>query len=251
MNTPAFWIYRYSNKILTTGDPSPATIFPFGAAPDSLNKTMVLPAGEWLGRPCYTADVDSSLASLSPVPLRRLHGLAGAEAYVSAGRALQLLNWQATHRFCCKCGGKTLRKEDQFAMECLTCELLFYPRISPAVMVLVLRGEDLLLARSPHFTPGVFSALAGFVEPGETLEQCVRREVREEVGIEIQNIRYFRSQHWPFPNSLMIAFTAEYAGGELTPDEVEIEEAHWFPRSGLPTLPEPMTLSRQLIDSVC
>jgi len=108
-----------------------------------------------------------------------------------------------------------------------------------------------LLARSPHFTPGVFSALAGFVEPGETLEQCARREVREEVGIEIRDIRYFRSQPWPFPNSLMVAFTAEYVDGELTPDGVEIEEAYWFSRAALPTLPEPMTLSRQLIDSVC
>jgi len=212
---------------------------------------MALPAGEWLGKPCYTADVDTlPFASLSPVPLRRLHGLAGPEAYVLAGRAVQLLNWQATHRFCGKCGGKTLRKEDQFAMECPACHLLFYPRISPAVMILVLRGDELLLARSPHFTPGVFSALAGFVEPGETLEQCARREVREEVGIEIVNIRYFRSQPWPFPNSLMVAFIADYAGGELAPDGVEIEEAHWFPRSALPTLPEPMTLSRQLIDAV-
>jgi len=253
MDTPAFWIFRYTNKILTNETTSPQTVFPFGTFPDLLPKdSKVLPVGEWQGMPCFTADVDALPShSLHPVPLRRLYGVAGPEAYGLAGRAVQLLNWQATHRFCGKCGGKTLRKEDQFAMECLSCKLLFYPRISPAVMVVVLRGGKLLLARSPHFTPGVFSALAGFVEPGETLEQCVRREVREEVGIEITNIRYFRSQPWPFPNSLMVAFIANYAGGELSPDGIEIEEAHWFVPNALPTLPEPMTLSRQLIDAVC
>jgi len=252
MDSPAFWIFRYTNKILTVDSASLATIFPFGEIPDSLHLAKVLPVGDWQGSPCYTAEVDVlPCASLKPVPLRRLYGVAGPEAYALAGRAVQLLNWQATHRYCGKCGGRTLRKKDQFAMECPACELLFYPRISPAVMILVLRGKEVLLARSPHFTPGVFSALAGFVEPGETLEQCARREVREEVGIEIRNIRYFRSQPWPFPNSLMVAFTAEYVDGELTPDGVEIEEAHWFSPAALPTLPEPMTLSRQLIDSVC
>lgn len=253
MNTPAFWIFRYTNKILTNENASPQTIFPFGPIPDEVSKTSkVLPVGEWQGTPCFTADVDAlPSASLQPVPLRRLYGVAGPEAYGLAGRAVQLLNWQATHRFCGKCGRETQRKEDQFAMECPSCNLLFYPRISPAMMVLVRRGEDVLLARSPHFTPGVFSALAGFVEPGETLEECVRREVREEVGIEITNIRYFRSQPWPFPNSLMVAFIADYVGGELMPDGIEIEEAHWFQRRALPALPDPMTLSRQLIDSVC
>nr|WP_321469341.1 NAD(+) diphosphatase [uncultured Desulfobulbus sp.] len=251
MDTPAYWIFRYANKILTT-DGSKASFFPFGAAPESLDTALALPVGQWQGKPCFTADVeDLPLDSLNAVPLRRLYGVAGAEAYALAGRAVQLLNWQRTHRYCGQCGGATRRRGDQFAMECPSCELFFFPRISPAVMILVLRGKELLLARSPHFTPGVFSALAGFVEPGETLEQCAQREVREEVGIEIANLRYFRSQPWPFPNSLMVAFTAEYAGGALTPDGVEIEEAHWFAQTGLPTLPEPMTLSRQLIDAVC
>jgi NAD+ diphosphatase len=116
-------------------------------------------------------------------------------------------------------------------------------------MVLVERGNDLLLARSPHFKPGVFSALAGFVEPGETLEQCAVREVREEVGIEITNLRYFKSQPWPFPNSLMIAYFADYAGGTITPDPSEIEAADWFSRDALPLLPDPVSIARQLIES--
>lgn len=140
-------------------------------------------------------------------------------------------------------------KTTEFAMECPSCRLTAYPRISPAVMVLVERGNDLLLARSPHFKPGVFSALAGFVEPGETLEQCAVREVREEVGIEITNLRYFKSQPWPFPNSLMIAYFADYAAGTITPDPTEIEAADWFSRDALPLLPDPVSIARQLIEA--
>jgi NAD+ diphosphatase len=106
-----------------------------------------------------------------------------------------------------------------------------------------------LLARSPHFKPGVYSALAGFVEPGETLEQCAVREVHEEVGIEIANLRYFASQPWPFPNSLMIAFFADYVGGTITPEPGEIEDAGWFLPDALPLLPDPVSISRRLIDA--
>lgn len=134
-------------------------------------------------------------------------------------------------------------------MECPACGLLAYPRLAPAVMVLIRRGDELLLARGPHFSPGVFSALAGFVEPGETLEQCAVREVREEVGIEIANLRYFDSQPWPFPHSLMVAFFADYAGGTLDPDPAEIEAAAWFSRAALPLLPDPISIARQLIDA--
>jgi len=114
-------------------------------------------------------------------------------------------------------------------------------------MVLVTRGRELLLARSPRFPPGMYSALAGFVEPGETIEDCIRREVREEVGIEITDIRYFSSQSWAFPHSLMIAYTAEYAGGELRPDESEIAEARWFAWDAVPNLPPSISISRRLI----
>lgn len=118
-------------------------------------------------------------------------------------------------------------------------------------MVLVCKGDQLLLARSPRFKPGVFSALAGFVEPGETLEQCARREVREEVGIDIAHLRYFASQPWPFPNSLMVAFLADYAGGEITPEPAEIEAAGWFSPGALPLLPDRVSISRRLIDAAC
>jgi NAD+ diphosphatase len=124
-----------------------------------------------------------------------------------------------------------------------------YPRLAPAVMMLVRRGRELLLGRSPHFQPGVYSALAGFVDPGETLEDCVAREVMEEVGVTVGKLRYFGSQSWPFPHSLMIAFFADYAGGDIVPQSEEIEDAQWFNVDALPELPMAISISRRLIDA--
>jgi NAD+ diphosphatase len=160
------------------------------------------------------------------------------------------MDWKKNHRFCGHCATPTVMKTSEFGMECPACRLVVYPRISPAVMVLVRRGPDeLLLARSPHFKPGVFSALAGFVEAGETLEECARREVMEEVGVKISRLEYFQSQSWPFPNSLMVAFFADYESGEITPDPSEIEAAAWFNRNDLPRLPDPVSIARRLIEA--
>lgn len=253
MTEAAQWILRSENRLLITvgsGSPSPF-LAGHHLGPDK--PAAALMVGEWQGLPCYAADVTEFpvLPETEPTPLRALFELAGAEAFALAGRAVQLLDWQAQHRFCGRCGTPTERKADEHAMHCPNCGLLVYPRLSPAVMVLVRNGNKLLLARSPRFKPGVFSALAGFVEPGETLEQCAKREVYEEVGIEIANLRYFASQPWPFPNSLMVAFFADYAGGQIRPDPAEIEAADWFSPDALPLLPEPISISRQLIDAAC
>ena len=251
MNHTAYWILRCEHRLLTMLDDSAGSIFPAGSLADFGHPENVLQVGELNGRACYAAEV----AEFPPVSgstassLRAIFQLAGPDVFALAGRAAQLLDWQANHRFCGKCGTPTQHKTGEHAMQCPACRLLVYPRISPAVMVLVRDGEKLLLGRSPHFKPGVFSALAGFVEPGETLEECARREVREEVGIEIANLRYFQSQPWPFPNSLMVAFFADYAGGEITPDPSEIEAAGWFSTDALPILPEPISISRRLIDA--
>jgi len=123
-----------------------------------------------------------------------------------------------------------------------------FPRISPAIIVAVLKGKEILLARAHRFPPRLYSVIAGFVEPGETLEECVRREVKEEVGIEVENICYFGSQSWPFPNSLMVAFTADYANGKITIDETETIDAGWFTAHNLPPIPDKVSISRRLID---
>jgi NAD+ diphosphatase len=140
---------------------------------------------------------------------------------------------------------------DEKAKICHQCGLLSYPRISPAVIVAVVRGDTILLAHNHRFPPGLFSVIAGFVEPAETLTECVRRETKEEVGIEVRNIRYFGSQSWPFPHSLMVAFTADYARGEITVGENEIGEADWFHAKNLPRIPDRSSISRKLIDWFC
>lgn len=254
MNEPAYWILRFENRLLTISTDRAGSIFPIGVASDfGVTDVGTLAVGELFGRPCLTADLDRlpDLPSIELTPLRAIFQLAGDTVFALAGRATQLLDWQLHHRYCGRCGTPTVMRSGELAMQCAGCGLVAYPRISPAVMVLVRAGERLLLARSPHFKPGVFSALAGFVEPGETLEECAAREVREEVGIEITNLRYFQSQPWPFPNSLMVAFFADHAGGTLTPDQTEIEAAEWFAVDGLPLLPDPVSISRRLIDAAC
>jgi NAD+ diphosphatase len=180
--------------------------------------------------------------------LRRLWGRIDEEVWRLAGRAFQLLEWDHNHRFCGRCGAETERRERENSRTCPRCGLQHFPRLSPAVIVLIERGGRMLLARSPHFAPGVYSTIAGFVEPGESLEQAVAREVKEEVGVELEDIRYFGSQPWPFPNSLMIGFTSRAAGDELRIDGVEIEDARWFGPDDLPALPGPLSIARALIE---
>jgi NAD+ diphosphatase len=166
-----------------------------------------------------------------------------------AARAFQVVEWDRTHRWCGACGSPTRDKPGERAKECPACGLVAYPRVSPAMMVLVTRGREVLLARAHRFPPGMYSALAGFVEPGETIEDCIRREVREEVGVEIDEPVYFASQSWAFPHSLMIAYTAEYAGGAITLEDEEIADARWFAPGALPKLPPGVSIARRLIDA--
>ena len=168
--------------------------------------------------------------------------------FPAAARALGIAGWDREHRFCGVCGSPTALKPGERALECTACGHLAYPRISPAVIVAVVRGRQLLLARARRFPTGMYSVLAGFVEPGETLEQCVAREVREETGVEVKNLRYFASQPWPFPHSLMLAFTAEWAGGEIRPDPSEIADAGWYTVDTFPRLPDPLSVARRLIN---
>ena len=166
-----------------------------------------------------------------------------------AARAFQVVDFERSHRYCGRCGARTRDRDGERAKECPSCGLVSYPRVSPAMMALVTRGRELLLARSARFAPGVYSALAGFVEPGETIEDCIRREVREEVGVEVGEPVYFASQSWAFPHSLMIAYTAEYAGGAIRLDDPEIEDARWFALDALPKLPPSVSIARRLIDA--
>jgi NAD+ diphosphatase len=180
--------------------------------------------------------------------LRALFGSLPAPDLFSASLGNQLLEWDRAHAFCGACATPTVRDAKERSRRCPACGLSAYPRISPAMMCLVTRGKEILLARNVNFPQGRYSALAGFLEAGESIEDAVHREVREEVGVSVKNLRYFASQSWPFPNSLMIAFTAEYAGGEVTPNGHEIAEAAWFDANHLPQLPPRLSIARALID---
>jgi NAD+ diphosphatase len=203
------------------------------------------------GTPCRALGVPrdtTAPAGWSFEGVRSLFGSISDRFFSAAARAMEIVDWDRSHRFCGECGSPTARKQGEMAFACTACGALSYPRISPAVIVAVVRDGRILLARARRFPPTMYSVLAGFVEPGETLEECVVREVREETGVEVKNIRYFDSQAWPFPHSLMIAFTAEYASGEIRVDPTEIVDAQWFTVGTFPRLPDPITVARRLID---
>ncbi|HTP61748.1 MAG TPA: NAD(+) diphosphatase, partial [Burkholderiales bacterium] len=209
--------------------------------------------GRLAGTDCWTAeapaDAPPAAAGLAWEGLRTLFSVLEDAHFALAGRAIQLLDWDRNHRHCGRCGTPTEAKSAERARVCPACGLAAYPRISPAVMALVRREGEILLGRSPHFPPGMYSALAGFAEPGETLEQCLAREVEEEVGVKVSRIRYFASQPWPFPNSLMIAFVCDWISGEIRPQAGEIEDAKWFKVLQLPKLPSKISIARRLIDA--
>lgn len=181
--------------------------------------------------------------------LRSLYGVLSEDLYALAGRAVHLLYWDKTHTHCGCCGHLTFVREVERCRECSSCGHLFYPKLAPAIMALVKKEDKILLARSPHFPENMYSVLAGFLDGGETLEQCVAREVWEEVGVRVKNIRYFGSQPWPFSQSLMIGFLCDWESGEINIDPKEIEAAAWFGLDDLPEIPSFVSLARFLIDS--
>lgn len=164
-----------------------------------------------------------------------------------AGRAMQLLSWNKTHQFCGVCSGKTVASTSDWSRNCSSCGQRFYPRLSPCVIMSIRKDNKILLAQRPGSKHSLYTVLAGFIEPGESAEQAVMREVLEEVGIEIKNIRYFSSQPWPFPGQLMLGYIADYSSGELNPDLTEVENTGWFDYQDLPVHPSPNTISGRLI----
>ncbi len=207
--------------------------------------------GELDGQACLSVELDESTEAPDGYELLSLRGVyqrIPEELFSIAGRAVQIVDWDRTHQYCGRCGTRTKDKQRERAKECPQCGLVSYPRISPAMIVLVERDGKLLLARAHRHPPGFYSVLAGFVEPGETLEEAVAREIREEVGIEVTEITYFGSQPWPYPNSLMVAFTCRYLSGEIEIEEEELEDAGWYLPDNLPPVPPKISIARHLID---
>lgn len=249
---PAYWFAFRQNELLVSATNASLAV-PFIEGVDQLNIPII--RRQFLGflneRPCFSAELDDHAEPPEGMAFQGLRALfrhLDEDVFGMAGRAIQIVHWDRTHRFCGQCGTPLENSKEKYSKECPQCGLASFPRISPAVIMLVSRGDKLLLARSPRFRENMYSVLAGFVEPGETLEETVEREVFEESGIRVKNIRYFGSQPWPFPHSLMIGFTAEYASGEIAIDGEEIIDAGWYSVDNLPQIPDKISIARKLID---
>ena len=220
-----------------------------------LDPTQAVLLGTLSGEQCLALPFTGGKAALPPalglVGLRKLWSLLDGVLFPIAGRANQLCHHYASSRFCGRCGAPNERDANpkSRAVKCPACALSVWPRISPAIITLVRRGEEALLANSGRFPVPFFSTLAGFSEPGESLEETLVREVEEEVGVKVVNVNYFGSQPWPFPNSLMMGFTAQWGSGEIAVDGVEIKEAHFFRATELPMIPPKLSIARRLIDA--
>lgn len=250
----ASWWFIFRKYALLITPPSGQVGVPHLPRPEALGLVPLQEhyLGQWAGVPCFAAEVAETAtppAGMDFQSLRALYGSLDEDLFWLAGRAVQIVDWDRTHHYCGRCGSLTTQKVGERAKVCPQCNLTSYPRLSPAVIMSVTRGDRILLARSGRHPAGRFSVLAGFVEPGESLEECVIREVKEEVGLDVVNVRYFGSQPWPFPNSLMIAFTCESPAGEIDLHDNEIVEAAWYPAGALPNIPPPITISRHLIDA--
>ena len=206
--------------------------------------------GTWRAKHCYALDASGSVPpGYSCGDLRSWLGRVEASLFYLAGRAKQIVDWNRDHAFCGRCGDETRDHPNDRAKVCSSCRLTVYPRLSPSIIVLIRKGDQMLLARNAQWTHGMFSTIAGFVEPGESIEQTVHREILEEVGIQVQNVHYMGSQPWPFPNSLMLGFHADYKTGEIVCEDEEIAEAKWFRYDDLPNVPGTTAISGWLIDA--
>ena len=248
---PLWFLFREHRLVVTERDGDLS--LPAAEEPGELGLTPrdIHYLGRLGAHPCFTAEWPKA-AELSPgqdeQSLRGLLNHLDDARFTMASRAIQLLRWYRDHRYCGRCGHATVPHERDKAMICTHCDHRQYPRITPCVIMLVTRGDEALLAHSARFPTGFYSCLAGFMEPGESAEQAVQREVREETGLEVDEIRYHGSQPWPFPHSLMLGFRARHSGGEIAVDGEEIRDAHWWRPDELPRVPPQGSIARALID---
>ncbi len=248
-----YWFLFFDGELLLTRDDDAKTGVPFlsNMKERGFDFTDYLYIGSVDGSDCYAANLDRKNAGqgFSFNGLRQLYRSVQDDWFPLISRAFHLTYWASKNKYCGCCGAAMIGVPEESALKCVSCGQIVYPRISPAVIVAVVRDRQILLARAGRFPTAMYSVLAGFVEPGESLEDCVRREIREEVGIEVKEIKYFASQPWPFPDSLMIGFTAQYASGEIVIDNKEIVDAAWYSAGNLPEIPPgKSSISRRLID---
>lgn len=251
---PAWWfVFHGTDLLVAENDDGTAVV---SCLPDLTDLGLTGVRRQFLGRfgaaPCWSVELAAGAAAPPGMVFQGLRGLYGRLAddlYAVAGRASQIVAWDRDHQFCGRCGNPTEIASAERARRCPSCGLTAFPRLSPAIIVLIEKGDQILMARGRGFPERFFGIIAGFVEAGETLEEAVRREVREEVGLEIADVRYQGSQPWPFPHALMIGFTARYASGEIQIQESELADAGWFGVDDLPRIPSKLSIARRLVDA--
>lgn len=226
--------------------------FPRVADIKALNLSTALSIGSRDGTPCFAVDLqtvpETEIGDVQKVEVRLAVGRLDDAAFSAGCRAKELLHWRRQHKFCGGCGRPLGESPDDIALICPFCKERFYPQLAPAVIVAVTRGDEILLAHNRKFLPEIHGLIAGFVEAGENIEEAIHREILEETGVTVGNIRYHSSQCWPFPNSLMLGFTAEYISGEAGPDGEELETLGWFRADALPPIPPPGSIARKIIE---
>lgn len=249
---PGYWFAFSDFNLLVKGDNANFSL-PLLSNLEELNLSPVRTQylGTLAGVPCHSAEL--SLKATAPsgfsfTDLRSFYSRVEEDLFLLAGRALQIMSWDQTHQYCGRCGYRTETVEGEMAKICPACKFMSYPRISPAIIVAVSKDDKILLTKYAGTKRNWRTIIAGFMEPGETLEECVRREVLEEVGLKVKNIKYFGNQPWPFPNSLMIGFTADWESGDIQADGKEIAEGDWYSADNLPETPTKISISGEIID---
>ena len=253
LTEPAYWLAFSRGRMLVAPDglhlPCLKGLDELGVSPV---RTQYL--GLLDGKHCFSAELSPDTEApegTEYMDLMSAYSVLDEDIYLLAGKATQIIAWDQTHQYCGRCGNKTEYMPGERGKKCSVCGFMSFPRLSPATITAVIKDKQILLSQYAAFRGrGMHTIIAGFVEPGETLEECIHREVFEEVGVRVKNIRYLKSQPWPFPNSLMMGFVAEYDSGEITVDEKEIANADWFDLNNLPETPPPLSIARRIIDWV-
>ena len=251
-NPKAYRFILHGDKILINKSGN-KTLIPVieTPGPDKHENITLHHVGYYSGIPCFASelkDQDNLPENFKLTGIRKLYDKIDGILFNIALKSLHIIHWDKTHKYCGCCGNLMEHMTSERAKKCTVCGDIVFPRISPAVIAAIVKGNELLLAHAKRFKRDLYSVIAGFVEPGESLEECLKREIMEETGLTVKNISYFGSQPWPFPDSLMIAFTAEYAGGELKIDQNEITDAKWFTVKNLPVFPPGYSIAKRLID---
>ncbi|PKL67029.1 MAG: NAD(+) diphosphatase [Methanobacteriales archaeon HGW-Methanobacteriales-1] len=248
-NSKAYWFVFNSDKILIN---IKNKTIPFSKDLAEFNFTTIrkIYLGTLQDHPCYAAEVEEAnyIQDWAFNDLKSVYSILEEDIYLLAGRAIQIINWDKNHQFCGKCGTPTETMDNEMAKFCPECGFTSFTRLSPAVITAIVKEGKLLMAKHTYTRSNMYGLIAGFVEAGETLEEAVQRETMEEVGLKVKNIKYFSSQPWPFPHSLMIGFTAEYESGDIEVDGAEIAHAKWFEVNDLPEMPSRISIAGELID---